>query len=144
MKNQIAILAFIAVVASNAFATPIPKEKLASYQEAVKLALDEKPLECSMTPAFGWANGTLGDTIKNTTFGVLDSNGSQPLLIFSYNDGSAKFEYQVTTSSDYKSVLSVTFRQETSSKGEINIGDLDNPKIVEQEMWNLVLTANCQ
>lgn len=144
MKNQIAILALIAVVASNAFAMPIPKEKLASYQEAVKLALDEKPLECSMAPGFGWANGTLGDTIKNTTSGVLDSNGAQPLLIFSYNDGSTKFDYQVTTSSDYKLVLSVTFRQETSTKGKINIGDLDNPKIIDQEKWDLVLTANCQ
>lgn len=102
-------------MSANVIATPIPQAKLASYQDAVQIALDQNPLNCTMTPNFGWANGTLGNTIKITNSGDLSANGAQPLLVFSYDNGSAKFSYNITTSTNFNFVISVTFQQESCS-----------------------------
>jgi len=143
MKKK-SVLLTLAFMSANAMAAPISQGKLASYQDAVQIALEQNPLNCTMTPSFMWANGTLGSTIKNTTSGDLNTDGSQPLLTFSYDDGSAKFSYSVITSADFKSVLSVTFQQKSCSEQDVNVGDLQNPQIVQQNVCSVTLTADCR
>ena len=132
MNKKIELLLSLTLLSANAMATPIPQAKLVSYQEAVQIALDQNPLNCTMTHNFGWANGTLGSAIRNTNSGELNTDGTQPLLIFSYDDGSIKFSFNVTTSANFKSVISVTFQQESCSKQNVNLGDLEYPQILQK------------
>ena len=129
--KKIFVLLAISLLSINAFAARIPSDKLASYQEAAAIAIHHNPLICSFTPETDWGTGSLESAIKTTTSGYLNEKGEQPLVVFSFNDGSTKYTFKVRTSADYKSVVSVHFEQkecETKTHNE-NLGDISNPQI---------------
>ncbi|WP_158244393.1 hypothetical protein, partial [Pseudomonas sp. FW305-33] len=78
----------------NALASPIPKDKLAAYQEAVNLAINQHPLKCVFyTDRPEWnpeVSSGLTQAISATTSGDLNSDGDQPVLTFS-NQSDAQF-----------------------------------------------------
>jgi hypothetical protein len=148
--NKILAFVIMSLLSINVFATPIPQANLASYQKAVGFALRQKPVNCSFTPinVGGWAQGDLAGAIKGTASGDLNANGAQPLLTFSNATSSMKYTFYVTTSADYKSVVSVNFEQKTceTSTRDVNLGDLANPDIVSQTSTEctVTITAVCQ
>lgn len=144
------LLLALTVLSVKTFATPIPQDKLASYKAAVKLAVSQRPLSCQLWPSntWTWGAGTVEDSLETMTAGEISSNGSQPLLIFSYKrngDFSETYiKYKVTTSNDFKSVFEITAEQSSCALKEINLGDLQNPNIVQQRTCSVTHTAVCQ
>ena len=145
MKNISAFFA-ITILSLNVFATPIPANRLAAYQEAVNLALAQNPLTCTVTPSNqGLTQGSIGATISACQSGDLDDTGAQPVLTFSYGDGTSfKDVIMVTTSADLKSVVSIMLEQSESTTQDVNLGTLENPNIVSQTTWALSASALCQ
>lgn len=138
------ILLALSLLTFDALATPIPTSQLQSYRDAVKFSLAQNPLNCTWNPSnYNWISGSLAKALEYTDSADLSSDGQQPLLTFVYHGASLKAVYKVTTSSDYKSVLSVTMEQTTCGVQSVNVGDLRKPVIVQQEVCSPQASVVC-
>lgn len=145
MKSLVAVV--LSLFAVSALATQIPQDKLATYQKAVRLSLEQTPLTCAYPAGIDhWAAGSLAAAIDATTDGDINNQGAQPLLKFTEKSGSdnTQFDFTVTTSADYKTVVSVKFEQKEFSSHDVNLGTIENPNIVSQTTWTVTQTVVCQ
>jgi len=138
MKNILSVLA-ASVVSVSVFANPVPQNRLNDYKTAFDLALKQSSLTCKLT--LGQDSFYFMSAVDNAT-SVQINPGSQPVLVFSSlsQDGKSKTEVRITTSADYKSI--VTMDGGIYVQGAQNDGDLENPVIVQG--WQAQTTAVCK
>lgn len=130
MKKLLAIMSLSLITSFNVFAakSSIPENQISAYKKAVVLAIRNSSFECTVES--GSFEGNFGTMINSATSAEIDSDGVQPLLIFkSSSDDNTKQIISLTTSADYKTIL--TLRGENLEKvtKEVNSGDLRNPSI---------------
>ena len=112
----------------------IPQAQLDSYKLAFILAFDALPLRCHKVSGnfFGGniflAPGILQQTIADDTVSAtIDTSSAQPLLVFTEIVGNQRIDVSVTTSADFKKVISV--KTEDFIMGQVNVGTIQSPVI---------------
>ena len=145
-KNScIALALFLASVHSFAsLMSMIPQEKVPQYAQAVKLALmAQRPLRCDIV---GWKAGSLANEFDSMDSGEIDDQGAQPLLILIQGDQQTgqRYVYTVTTSADYKSVISIRYEEQNYTHSITNEGTIENPSIVNHDEWKTITSALCE
>lgn len=119
-------LAITWTLSAHAALTPIPKEKLENYKNAVVVVMRNNPgYTCEVLS--GSVAGGVDTMVLESTSGELDASGAQPILVFKSIQDKEKTEVRVTTSADYKAVLAMEV--EKYAWGQVLKGDLRNPKV---------------
>ncbi len=144
MVKKTAIALAFSIVTVNAFAQPIPAAQLPSYKKAVKLAVGYKNLACTSVLNNIYDYKTLDEVLDATTSADLDLSGAQPLLVFSKGDNQNRMTASVTTSADYKSVVSILVAESSAKSTDVNSGTIANPSISTQVVWSDDAVANCK
>ncbi|MCB0369187.1 MAG: hypothetical protein KDD45_06950 [Bdellovibrionales bacterium] len=104
----------------------IPQDRLESYKVATILAGQKSSFtHCAVSGYL--EHNDVQDYITIATSGRIDSSGSQPILIFEYETSGKKYLATVSSTSDYK--LLVSIKVEEFIWSDVNTGDLQNPRI---------------
>lgn len=129
----------------SAAAAPIPKERLGDYKAAVMIQLEKWAAVCSMETGEGIFGITLGQLVAGASRAELSSNGVQPLITFLFEENSTtQITTSVTTSMDFKSIVSVRVVRSTLETFKKNFGDLRNPRIEPVTEWIDKSVAVCK
>ena len=142
MKTIAIAVAFLTTVTAFAGTTPIPREKLADYIDAVIMAIDGSAFEC--VTESGSMSGQLVDKVFGATSAEIDDAGAQPLLIFKSSDAEHQRIVCVTTSTDYKTLVSIRIEDLQVSTQEVNQGDLINPSMTSIAQISSVGVGVCK
>lgn len=131
MKNVFILLTPF-LISVNAFAKSVPTSSFSTYKEAVRMDLSQETLPCEITDGVqkGEQLNLSPTVIDDATFAEVDSNGSQPLLIFTKQDKVEKKVVSITTSPDYKRIVSVEY--DFYSVTIVNSGNLQVPDITKK------------
>ena len=113
----------------NADETPLTREQLADYKEAVLLAYkaDYGALRCEQIGE--GLSPNIQSLINSATSGAINLVGNQPLLTFSEIKVDTKSAVTVNSTSDFKKIE--LLKAEEFSKKEVNDGDLRKPIITQ-------------
>ena len=139
MKNamiKILILLTLSLTSINIFAQPptvqpIPSEELSIYKNAASLAIKAGNFICNSNPYLTSYIRLTTDFIADASLGERNSDGAQPLLIFTdENENETKEVYSLVTSVDYKSIISINYAY--FEMKDVNVGNLNAPHIVRE------------
>jgi hypothetical protein len=144
MKKILAALA-ISALSLKAFANPVSQDNMDSYKTAVGMAISAGSWIC--TPVTGTVpvkGFVFREVIESASLVDVSSKGSQPVLIFTdiSASGDEKSVITVTTSVDGKAIVSM--QGDVFVQGQKNIGDLQNPKIVNDFLPEFSVACNNQ
>jgi hypothetical protein len=168
MKKFILLFAALALSTSSVFARsfelsdlslvtlggptdPLPADQAKSVKEAVDAAISQTTFTCtSATGSFkksGEAQKALRNFYVNTSVQVyVMENGTQPILKFldpaSAEDLSEATGF-ITTSSDFKSILSMNGYREAITTVRTNVGTILNPEWKDVQKRTLKIEATC-
>jgi len=125
--NKVVLLA-LSLVSTLAFATPVPQNQLKSYKDAFGEAESNSAFSCKVTS--GSDDISIPVIVDQAMSAEVDASGGQPALTFTAlsADSSFKSVVEVTTSADFKSIVSISGA--TYVLGNINLGTLVKPEIV--------------
>lgn len=121
MKNISIFFGLLLLMALNANADTVAKDKVEDYKRAVKLALDAQSWDCTRTTTLEDMIGV----IDSTGSIQIDESGSQPLLIFQKTSSGYREMVYVTTSADLNAIISI--RSLSQIEVDVNSGNLKTP-----------------
>ncbi len=149
MKNRSAILA-ITLMSISTFASQVPANKLESYKQATNLALARAQLKCKFTPAtVKWRDRAtdaeaLNYIVTEATSAVLNDSQAQPVLTFNYDGDDLRQSVAITTTADFRSIVSVDFSQYSLSSEQVNLGTIVNPNIITPIVMSNQVSVSCK
>lgn len=142
MRSFFSIIALlvVTVTGSTVFAAPqpIPTERLKDYKMAVLIAIRQSKIECIVTK--GSPSASVVSRLDRAQSGTVNLEGTQPLLELTSEEAGERSVVTVTTSSDFKTIVSL--KVEDFHKDKVNVGDLLNPSIADG--YQCVAAFSCQ
>jgi hypothetical protein len=142
MKNVFSFLA-VSLTAASVFASPVPDSQLAEYKKAVAFSAIDVNLGCSMVSgSLSLDFGSFSDYVNQAQSAEISDQG-QPLLIFNIEKSKVKSVVSVTTSSDFKQIVSVRVEESKYISKEVNKGSLRNPEFVVEGSWQTTAVVSC-
>ncbi|MGZ3774049.1 MAG: hypothetical protein ACXVCY_08780 [Pseudobdellovibrionaceae bacterium] len=146
MKKGALILPFIMIISAMAHGatTSVPQDQLENYKKAVTISIADKKPQCHYAQS-GYLVQPLEGIIISSQSAVINSDGTQPVLIFRHDFKEEKVQQvtKVTSSADYKTVLSVEVSEAKYGEQSVNTGTLLNPKIEKRTTWNNYFRVVC-
>ena len=135
MKNILIVTTLLASIAARASYEAIPQNRLEDFKiaaiQGMHWGLDAGKLkECIITHGSISESTLISNFVKSATYGQIQSEGEQPILLFGKKDSdNSKQKYLVTivSTANFKEVAFI--KLEKFELQDMNTGTMRNPKI---------------
>jgi hypothetical protein len=118
--NKYAALLVSILTGFQTFASPMPKARLQSFQQAMSEALDRSSLDCEFIKGEKYFSiESMYAALTGSQSGDVNMQSSHASLVFNYTaaNGLDRYLFHIKTSRDYKTVLTAEYEQQVRVSG---------------------------